>query len=121
MNYGTFRNVPYKCINTFLKNANRDIFSNKSYTYILKYDNVIKMGYSNDIFKKFENHYNTKGTAEILRLKAFNITSSDGKDFLKRLSKYNDNNITHNIKKEETILRTFDGLNEGKFNILKLD
>jgi len=121
MNYGTFRRTPYKYIDSFLKNANRDIYNNKSYTYVLKYNNVVKMGYSNDIFKKFQNHYNLKGSAEILRLKSFSTTSSDGKDFLERLAKYNGNNTTHNAKHEETILRTFDGLNDGKYKILYMD
>jgi hypothetical protein len=121
MNYGSLRRVPYRYIETFINNANREIYRNKSYTYVLKYNNVVKMGYSNDIFKKFQNHYNLKGSAEILRLKSFCTTSSDGKDFLERLAKYNGNNTTHNAKREETILRTFDGLNDGKYKILDMD
>ena len=119
-NASLLRRIPYRFIEHFIMNTKKDEFKNKSYTYVIKYDNKIKMGYSNDIHKKFSNHYKILGCAEILRMQRFH-SSNESERFVERLAKYNNNQYINNDKNEATILKTYDDLNAGKYKILDKD
>jgi len=119
-NASLLRRIPYRYIEHFIMNTKKDEFKNKSYTYVIKYDNKIKMGYSNDIYKRFSNHYKILGCAEILRMQRFH-SSNESERFVERLAKYSSNNsYINNDKNETTILKTYDDLNAGKYKILDI-
>ena len=118
-----FRRLPYKYIEPFLMNTRKKDWEGKSFTYIIKYNDRIKMGYRNQLYDRFKTHYSVYGCAQILRLKEFSTTSGDeqNKHFTEKLAKYNNNSYIHDQKLETTIVKTFDDLEQGKFKILDMD
>tara|TARA_Y100000389_G_scaffold169936_1_gene176611 strand:- start:4301 stop:4672 length:372 start_codon:yes stop_codon:yes gene_type:complete len=123
MNGVFFRKLPFKYIETLLMNTKKQDWEGKSFTYLIKYNDRIKMGYSNQLYDRFKTHYSVYGCAEILRLKEFHTTSMENKnkEFIEKLAKYNNNSYIHDEKTETTIIKTFDNLEQGKFKILDLD
>ena len=121
MNNPILKRVPYRYVEHFIMNANKKDYQNKSYTYVIKYDNKIRLGYSNNIYDRFNTHYKIKGCAQILRLQRFYTGRDDNQNFIERLSKYNENSTIHDAIKETTILKTHDDLISGKYKILDMD
>lgn len=123
MNSVYLRRLPYTSVTNILINTTKQDWEGKSYTYLIKYNNKIKMGYSNQLYDRFKTHYSDYGCAEILRLKEFHTTSIEQKNkhFIEKLAKYSNNSYIHDEKMESTIVKTFDNLLQGKFKILDMD
>jgi hypothetical protein len=113
------------CAKTFLQKNKPKQYDNKSFAYIVKLNDKIKIGSTNQLYHKINTYNNMYNKVDVLSVTGF---PSDPLNQIKyntiyahRLAKINGNSYYHDVAAETTILKSVKDLRENKFKILSLD
>jgi len=110
------------CTKTFLKNNNSYQFNNRPASYIVKLNDKIKIGSCNNLYNRIQTYNNMFKNVEVLHARGFPADSKFKHNtiFTDRLARIT-KSYHHNIKNEETLLKSVKDLTNNKFSILDLD
>lgn len=110
----------YKYISFLLNKNNKSCYDNRSFTYVIKYNNSIRYGASNQLYNRFQSYNNIYGDAEILALTEHknDFKNKYNTDMFKFMLKFLNNNNVLPLKEEQTITKMYDNIKTGKFKIL---
>lgn len=114
------KNINYKYISFLLNKNNKSCYDNRSFTYVIKYNNSIRYGASNQLYNRFQSYNNIYGDAEILALTEHknDFKNKYNTDMFKFMLKFLNNNNVLPLKEEQTITKMYDNIKTGKFKIL---
>jgi len=114
------KNINYKYISFLLNKNNKSYYDNRKFTYVIKYNNSIRYGASNQLYNRFKSYNNIYGDAEILALTEHknDFKNKYNTDMFKFMLKFLNNNNVLPLKEEQTITKMYDNIKTGKFKIL---
>ena len=112
--------INYKYVSFLLNKNNKSCYDNRSFTYVIKYNNFIRFGASNQLYNRFQSYNNIYGDAEILALTEHknDFKNKYNKDMFNFMMKFLNNNNVLPLKEEQTITKMYDDIKTGKFKIL---
>jgi hypothetical protein len=116
-------NINYKYISFLLNKNNKSCYDGRAFTYLIKYNNSIRYGASNQLYNRFQSYNNIYGDAEILALTEHknDMLNSYNKNFFNFMMKFNNNQNILPIHYEPTIKKMYDDIKTGKYKILYHD
>ena len=114
------KHINYKYIGFLLNKNNKSCYDGRCFTYVVKYNNSIRFGASNQLYNRFQSYNNIYGDAEILKLTEHknDILNPYNKKLVDFMMKFTNNNNVLDIKNEPTITKMYDDIKTGKFSIL---
>ena len=62
------KHINYKYIGFLLNKNNKSCYDGRCFTYVVKYNNSIRFGASNQLYNRFQSYNNIYGDAEILKI-----------------------------------------------------
>ena len=117
------KNINYKYISNLLSKNNKSCYDGRAFTYIIKYNNNIRFGCSNQLYNRFSSYNNVYGNVEILKLTEHknDMLNRYNKNLVDFMMKFTNNDNVLDIKNEPTITKMYDDIIKGKFSILYKD
>ena len=114
------KNINYKYISFLLNKNNKSCYDNRSFTYVIKYNNSIRYGASNQLYNRFNSYNNIYGDCQILKITEHknDFKNKYNKDMFNFMMKFLNNNNVLPLKEEQTITKMYDDIKTGKFKIL---
>ena len=114
------KHINYKYISNLLSKNNKSCYDGRSFTYIIKYNNNIRFGCSNQLYNRFSSYNNIYGDGEILQLTEHknDMLNPYNKNLVDFMMKFTNNDNVLDIKNEPTITKMYDDIIKGKFSIL---
>ena len=114
------KNINYKYISFLLNKNNKSCYDNRSFTYVIKYNNFIRFGASNQLYNRFNSYNNIYGDCQILKITEHknDFKNKYNKDMFNFMMKFLNNNNVLPLKEEQTITKMYDDIKTGKFKIL---
>ena len=113
------------CAKTFLRSNKPNQFDNKSFAYIVRLNDKIKIGSTNQLYNKINTYNNLYKKVDVLSVTGFPSDPLNqikyNNIYARRLAKINGNSYYHDAAAEITILKSVKDLRENKFKILSLD
>lgn len=117
------KNINYKYISFLLSKNNKSCYDGRSFTYVIKYNNSIRFGASNQLYNRFNSYNSIYGDCEILQITEHknNLQNQYNKNFFNFMLKYTNNDNVLPIHYEPTITKMYDDIKIGKYKILYQD
>jgi hypothetical protein len=118
------KHINYKYVSFLLNKNNKSCYDGRAFTYIIKYNNNIRFGASNQLYNRFNQYKNIYGdNAEILALTEHksSLNNQYNKNFIDFMMKFTNNNNVLPLKEEPTITRMYQDIKTGKYKILYQD
>jgi hypothetical protein len=114
------KHINYKYISNLLSKNNKSCYDGRAFTYIIKYNNNIRFGASNQLYNRFSSYNNVYGNVEILKLTEHknDMLNRYNKNLVDFMMKFTNNDNVLDIKNEPTITKMYDDIIKGKFSIL---
>lgn len=111
------------CPKTFLKQHNSYNFHNRPASYVVKLNDHIKIGSCNNLYNRMQTYNNMYRSVDVLHARGFPPDSQFKYHslFADRLARINNNSYHHDIRNQETIMKSVKDLTNKKFSILDLD
>jgi hypothetical protein len=112
--------INYKYVSFLLNKNNKSCYDNRSFTYVIKYNNFIRFGASNQLYNRFNSYNNIYGDCQILKITEHknDFKNKYNKDMFNFMMKFLNNNNVLPLKEEQTITKMYDDIKTGKFKIL---
>jgi len=112
--------INYKYVSFLLNKNNKSCYDNRSFTYVIKYNNSIRFGASNQLYNRFNSYNNIYGDCQILKITEHknDFKNKYNKDMFNFMMKFLNNNNVLPLKEEQTITKMYDDIKTGKFKIL---
>ena len=117
------KSINYKYITFLLNRNNKSCYDGRTFTYVIKYNDNVRFGASNQLYNRFQSYYNIYGDAQILKLTEHknDLLNTYNTNMFQFMLKYTNNNNIINAREEETIVKMYDDIKTGKFSILYKD
>ena len=117
------KHINYKYISNLLSKNNKSCYDGRAFTYIIKYNNNIRFGCSNQLYNRFSSYNNIYGNAEIISVTEHknDMLNPYNKNLVDFMMKFTNNDNVLDIKNEPTITKMYDDIIKGKFSILYKD
>ena len=117
-----YKYIGMNCTKTFLKNNNSFNFSNRPSSYVVILNDKIKLGHCNNLYNRITTYNNMYKNVKVIHARGFppDSTTKYNEIFTNRLAKIT-KSYYHDVRNEETILKSVKSLTEKKYNILDLD
>jgi hypothetical protein len=114
------QHINYKYVSFLLNKNNKSCYDGRAFTYIIKYNNNIRFGASNQLYNRFNQYNNIYGDAEILKISEHknDMLNSYNKNLVDFMMKFTNNNNVFDSKNETTITKMYDDIIKGKYSIL---
>lgn len=114
------KNINYKYISFLLNKNNKSCYDGRSFTYVIKYNNNIRFGASNQLYNRFNSYNNIYGDCEILKITEHknNLQNQYNKDMFNFMTRFTNNQNVLPVKEEQTITKMYDDIKTGKYKIL---
>lgn len=114
------KHINYKYISFLLNKNNKSCYDGRSFTYVIKYNNSIRFGASNQLYNRFNSYQNIYGDAEILALTEHknNFQNKYNKDFFNFMTRFTNNNNVLPLNEEATITKMYSDIKNNKYKIL---
>ena len=113
------------CAKTFLQKNKPNQFDNKSFAYIVRLNDKIKIGSTNQLYHKINTYNSIYNDVRVLSVTGFPSDPLNqvkyNNIYARRLAKINGNKHFHDVRDEATILKSVKGLRENKYKLLNLD
>jgi len=113
------------CAKTFLQKNKPKQYDNKSFAYIVKLNDKIKIGSTNQLYHKINTYNNMYNDIRVLSVTGFPSDPLNqvkyNNIYARRLAKINGNKYFHDVRDETTILKSVKDLRENKYKLLNLD
>jgi len=113
------------CAKTFLQKNKPNQFDNKSFAYIVRLNDKIKIGSTNQLYHKINTYNSIYNDVRVLSVTGFPRDPLNqikyNNIYARRLVKINGNKSYHDVRDETTILKSVKGLRENKYKLLNLD
>ena len=112
--------INYKYVSFLLNKNNKSCYDNRSFTYVIKYNNFIRFGASNQLYNRFNSYNNIYGDCQILKITEHknDFKNKYNKDMFNFMMKFTNNDNVLPLKEEQTITKMYDDIKTGKFKIL---
>ena len=112
--------INYKYVSFLLNKNNKSCYDNRSFTYVIKYNNSIRFGASNQLYNRFNSYNNIYGDCQILKITEHknDFKNKYNKDMFNFMMKFTNNDNVLPLKEEQTITKMYDDIKTGKFKIL---
>jgi len=114
--------INYKYISFLLNKNNKSCYDGRKFTYVIKYNNFIRFGASNQLYNRFNSYNNIYGDCQILKITEHknDFKNKYNKDMFNFMMKFLNNNNVLPLKEEQTITKMYDDIKTVKFKILYL-
>jgi len=113
------------CAKTFIRTNKPKQYDNKSFAYIVKLNDKIKIGSTNQLYHKINTYNNMYNDIRVLSVTGFPSDPLNqvkyNNIYARRLAKINGNKYFHDVRDETTILKSVKDLRENKYKLLNLD
>jgi hypothetical protein len=113
------------CAKTFLQKNKPKQYDNKSFAYIVRLNDKIKIGSTNQLYHKINTYNNMYKTVDVLSVTGFPSDPLNqvkyNNIYARRLAKINGNKYFHDVRDETTILKSVKDLRDNKYKLLNLD
>ena len=117
------KHINYKHVSFLLNKNNKSCYDGRAFTYVIKYNNNIRFGASNQLYNRFNQYNNIYGDAEILALTEHksSLNNQYNKNFIDFMMRFTNNNNVLPLKEESSITRMYNDIKTGKYKILYQD
>ena len=113
------------CAKTFLQKNKPNQFDNKSFAYIVRLNDKIKIGSTNQLYHKINTYNSIYNDVRVLSVTGFPSDPLNqvkyNNIYARRLAKINGIKYFHDVRDETTILKSVKDLRENKYKLLNLD